>query len=305
MHFNSLEAISLPGCWLTIGIFDGVHRGHQEIIQRLVSGAHAAGLPAVVLTFAPHPAVVLGGQLDFKHLTLPDERARILIEMGVDAVVTHPFTQVLAKQTAGEFMQTIRERVGVRRLLIGHDFALGRNREGGARRLTELGRQFGYDLEVIPAYITREIIISSTSIRQQVASGQVAEARDHLGRYYAISGPVIHGDGRGRKINIPTANVDLQKGKLLPANGVYACWVLVEGIKHQAVTNVGVRPTFNPDEQQAGTETHLLDFREDLYGQVIKLEFVSRLRHEMKFPSVDALVTQIGLDIQQAREILK
>jgi len=304
MYYNSLDDITLQASWLTIGVFDGVHRGHQEIIRRLVSGAHGMGLPAVVLTFCPHPAVVLGGQEHFKRLTTPQERVEILEGMGVDAVVVHPFTRELAAQTAETFMQYVCSRIGVRRLLVGYDFALGRGREGDAARLTEIGRTAGYDLETIPALAPDGDVISSTHIRQRVSGGQVAEAAADMGRFFAITGPVIHGDGRGRKINIPTANIEIPEDKLLPANGVYACWAWVGGQKHPAVTNVGVRPTFKVNELSENVETHILDFDRELYGEEVKLEFVSRLRNEMKFPSVEALVSQITKDIARAREIL-
>ncbi len=304
MLYNSLDDITLPESWLTIGVFDGVHRGHQEIIRRLVSGAHGIGLPAVVLTFSPHPAVVLGRQTSFKQLTTPIERAEILEVLGVDTVVIHPFTRELAAQTAKAFMQYVHRRIGLRRLLVGYDFALGRGREGDGARLAEIGREIGYDVEILPALSISGEIISSTRIRQLITSGQVVETAADMGRFYEIRGPVVHGDGRGRKINIPTANIEIPEDKLLPANGVYACWAWVDGQKHRAVTNVGVRPTFKSNELRENVEAYILDFDRELYGEEVKLEFVSRLRDEMKFPSVEALVAQITKDIARAREIL-
>jgi len=304
MLYNSLDDIHLPSSWLTIGVFDGVHRGHQEIIRRLVAGAHAVNLPAVVMTFYPHPAVVLGGLEHFKRLTTTSERAEILTGMGVDAVVVHPFTRTLAEQTAETFMRYVKNRVGLRKLLVGYDFALGRGREGNASRLAEIGGQLGYVVETIPVFSLEGQIVSSTRIRKLIAAGQVAEAATDMGRYYTVSGIVIHGDGRGRKINIPTANISVPEDKILPANGVYACWASVGESRHPAVTNVGIRPTFKSVDLTPNVETHILDFERELYGQEIKLEFVSHLREEMKFPSVEALVAQITGDIVRAREIL-
>ena len=304
MLYNSLDDIHLPSSWLTIGVFDGVHRGHQEIIRRLVAGAHAVNLPAVVMTFYPHPAVVLGGQEHFKRLTTTSERAEILTGMGVDAVVVHPFTRTLAEQTAETFMRYVKNRVGLRKLLVGYDFALGRGREGNASRLAEIGGQLGYGVETIPVFSLEGQIVSSTRIRKLISAGQVAEAATDMGRYYTVSGIVIHGDGRGRKINIPTANISVPEDKILPANGVYACWASVGESRHPAVTNVGIRPTFKSVDLTPNVETHILDFERELYGQEIKLEFVSHLREEMKFPSVEALVAQITGDIVRAREIL-
>ncbi len=304
MLYNSLDDITLPESWLTIGVFDGAHRGHQEIIRRLVSGAHGIGLPAVVLTFSPHPAVVLGGQAQFKRLTTLLEQVKVLESLGVDVVVVHPFTRELAGQTAEKFMRYVKSRIGLQRLLVGYDFALGRGREGNGARLAEIGREIGYDVEILPALSISGEIISSTRIRQLITSGQVVETAADMGRFYEIRGPVVHGDGRGRKINIPTANIEIPEDKLLPANGVYACWAWVSGQKHPAVTNVGVRPTFKSNELCENVETHILDFDRELYGEEVKLEFVSRLRDEMKFPSVEALVAQITKDIARAREIL-
>jgi riboflavin kinase/FMN adenylyltransferase len=247
---------------------------------------------------------VLGGQPHFKRLTTPIERAEILEDLGADAVIIHPFTRELAEQTAESFMRYVKSRIGLHRLLVGYDFALGRGREGNAARLAEIGRETGYDVETVPAFSISGEIISSTRIRQRISSGQVAEAAADMGRFYTICGPVVHGDGRGRKINIPTANIEIPEDKILPANGVYACWAWVKGEKHRAVTNVGIRPTFKSNNLGANIETHILNFDRELYGLQIELEFVSRLRQEMRFPSVEALVTQITKDIARAREIL-
>ena len=303
-HHRSLDALHLENAWLTVGVFDGVHRGHQELLHRLVDGAHAAGGPAVVLTFYPHPAVVLGGREDFAYLSLPDEKAALLGGLGVDHVITIPFDRDLADQSAEEFMGQVSRRLGLRHLLIGHDFALGRGREGNAARLAELGRSLGYAVEIYEPVWDGEKVISSTSIRDQLRQGEVAEAATLLGRNYAISGPVVHGDGRGRHINVPTANIAYPPEKLIPAYGIYATWAWVAGERLPAATNIGINPTFTPERQSASLETHLLDFAGDLYGQEVRLEFVARLRGEQKFASVDALLEQIRADISKTREIL-
>jgi riboflavin kinase/FMN adenylyltransferase len=303
-HLRSLDDLALQNAWLTIGVFDGVHRGHQEIVRQLTAGAHANGAPAVVLTFSPHPAVILGGKRDFKCLTTPDERAGLLEALGVDAVITHPFDRALAAQTAEEFMRRVARSLGLRRLLVGYDFALGRAREGNVARLGELGKTLGYAIQTIPPVANGGETISSTRLRRQVAAGEVKAAAAGLGRCYTLAGPVIHGDGRGKKINIPTANLEIQAGKVIPANGVYACRAWAGGEKYAAVANVGVRPTFTPEEYVPHVEAHLLDFGSDLYGQGLTLEFVERLREEHKFPSVEALVGQIRADIGRARGIL-
>jgi riboflavin kinase / FMN adenylyltransferase len=301
---------------MTVGIFDGVHRGHQQILHRLVSGAHQEGVPAVVLTFSPHPAVVLGGKKDFKYLTTPEERLCLLESLGVDAVITQVFDQAFADQTAETFMRQVVQALGLQRLIIGYDTALGHGREGNAARLSDIGKELNYSVEVIPALSDESGIISSTLIRSFISSGNVKSAAGELGRNYEISGEVVHGDGRGHRINVPTANISVPHGKVIPANGIYACWAwsgikspgrgnpLGEPKKYIAAVNVGVRPTFTPDLPAPAIEAHLLDFNGDIYGEQLKLEFVDYLRPEEKFDTVESLVQQIRMDIDHTRKIL-
>jgi len=303
-HYRSLDDISLQNSWLTIGVFDGVHRGHQQILAKLTAGAHENGAPAVVLTFWPHPGVVLGKRKHLKSLTTPDERAGLLGDLGVDAVVTQPFTPEIAELSALDFMRLVSERLGLRSLWIGYDFALGHNREGNLERLTEIGKELGYGVQAIGPVKNRMDVLSSSLIRQCIRDGEVACAAESLGRFYALSGRVVHGDGRGRKINIPTANIDYPKDKVIPAHGVYACWAWIGREKYRAAVNIGVNPTFIPDKETPNVEAHILDFERDLYGDELKLKFVERLRDELKFESVDALLKQIHVDIARTRIIL-
>ena len=207
--------------------------------------------------------------------------------------------------TAFDFMRLASRHLGLRSLWIGYDFALGHNREGNLERLTEIGEELGYNVQAIGPVKNGEDVLSSSLIRQRIREGNVSRAAANLGRYYALSGPVIHGDGRGRKINIPTANIDYPKDKVIPAYGVYACWAWVGDEKHPAAINIGINPTFTPDKETPNVEAHILDFDRDLYGQELKLEFVERLRDELKFDGVEALLKKIHEDIAQTREILK
>jgi len=302
-HYHSLEEVSLQNTWLTIGVFDGVHRGHREIIRKLTSGAHARGEPAVLLTFDPHPASVLSGQ-EIKCLTTADERAELMGKLGVDIVITQPFTRELAASTAMEYMSRIKQALDLKHLLIGYDFALGRGREGSANRLAEIGRELGYDVEVIGAVSDESGVISSTEIRKLVATGNVSEAAQLLGYPYPLGGEVIRGAGRGRTINFPTANIDYPKNKVIPVNGIYACWAHLGKEKFMAATNIGFNPTFTPDRQTPSLEAYLLDFDRDIYGQHVKLEFVSRIRNELKFNSVQALIWKIQEDVDKTRDLL-
>ena len=303
-HYRSLDDIALQNSWLTIGVFDGVHRGHQEILANLTAGAHQNGAPAVVLTFWPHPAVVLGKRYDLKCLTTPEERADLLGALGVDAVITQPFTPDFANLSAFDFMRRVSRRLGLRSLWIGYDFALGHNREGNLERLTEIGHELGYSVQAIGPVKNGEDVLSSSLIRQRIREGNVSRAAENLGRFYNLTGPVVHGDGRGRKINIPTANIDYPKDKVIPVNGVYATWAWVDGQRYPAASNIGINPTFTPDKQTPNVEAHILDFDRDLYGQEVKLEFVEYLREELKFDSVEALLEQIHADIEKTRKIL-
>lgn len=303
LHAKSIDDISLDKSWLSIGVFDGVHRGHQEIIGALTAGARAAREPAAVVTFWPHPATVLGrGSL--RCLTTDDERAELLGSLGVDVVITHTFNEDVAATSARDFVARLKARLDFRHLLIGYDFALGKDREGNRRRLTEIGHELDFLVDVIPALGDESGVISSTEIRKLVATGDVAEASKLLGRPYGLRGPVVHGDSRGADLGFPTANIDYPTEKILPINGVYACWASVDGQRHAAAINVGVRPQFHDGGKVPLVEAHLLDFEQQIYGQDVQLEFVSRLRDERRFPSVPALVEQMHKDVQAVRQML-
>ena len=303
-HYRSLEEVTLYESWLTIGVFDGVHRGHQEIISKLTESAHASGNPAVVLTFHPHPAKVLGrGEIGL--LTLPDERAELLASMTVDVVITEHFTKELSTVTAFDFMSRLTRYLGLKHLLIGYDFALGKGREGNAVRLTEIGQELGYTVEVVPALSDESGVISSTEIRKLVSVGNVTEAAQLMRRPYSLRGPVIRGDGRGKQIGVPTANIDYPREKIVPAKGIYAGWAYVGNEKHRAAISIGINPTFTPDKQTLSVEAYLLDFDAEIYGKELKIEFIARLRDELRFDSVDVLVKQIWKDVEEVRKILK
>ena len=304
-HYYSLEEVSIKNSWLTIGVFDGVHRGHREIIRKLTAEAHANHAPAVLLTFDPHPASVLSGQ-EIKCLTTPEERADLLGSLGVDIVITQRFTRDLSTATAFEYMSRLKQTLDLKHLLIGYDFALGKGREGNVKRLTEIGRELDYKVEVINALSDESGVISSTAIRKLVGAGNVIEAGKLLGYNYALSGEVIRGAGRGRTINFPTANVDYPKQKATPSNGIYTCWAYLENhsAKFMAATNIGFNPTFTPERQTPSLEAYLLDFDRDIYGQQVKLEFVSRIRDEIKFNSLELLIEKIHEDVKKTRELL-
>lgn len=303
-QYHSLADVSLKNAWLTIGVFDGIHRGHQAILRQLVAGARSSDAPSVLLTFDPHPAVILAGRM-IKLLTTPAERAALAGELGMDVVITHPFNREVSGLSARDFMLRLKEHLGLTHLLVGYDFALGKNREGNIQRLADLGAELGYSVQIIGAVSDESGVISSTEIRKLISLGNVEAAAGLLGRTYSLSGPVVHGDGRGRHINIPTANIQYPESKLLPANGIYASRIRVGESAHAAATNIGYNPTFTPDKRIPNVEAHILDFDRDLYGEHVTLEFVSRLRDEMRFDSVEALLAQIHADIEQTRRLVQ
>jgi len=303
LHYRSLDEVSLPGSWITVGVFDGVHRGHQQIISKLVAGAHNNGVPAVVLTFDPHPAKIFG-RGDIKLLTLPGERAKLLGEHGVDTVITHPFDLGVANITAFDFMKRLKTQLGLDHFIMGYDSTLGKDREGNTARLTEIGLELGYTVETVSALGDESGVISSTEIRKLVTVGDVTEAARLMGHPYRLQGLVTHGDHRGRGIGFPTANLDYAREKVLPAGGIYACWAYVGDEKHKAAVNLGTNPTFTPDRMTLSVEAYILDFDRDIYGEIIQLEFIERLRDELKYTTVEALIKQIEHDVEQTREIL-
>jgi len=303
-HFYSLDDIHLNDVWLSIGSFDGVHLGHQAIIHKLTAGALQDGVPAVVLTFHPHPSIIVRRRSGAYYLTSPDERAEILGTLGVDYVITHPFNQQVARMSAHEFMENIHKKLKPKHLIVGHDFALGRDRGGNVDELARIGTELHYTLTDLPPVRNHDVIISSSRIRTALGDGDVALAGKFLGRPYRLSGEVVPGDGRGKSLGIPTANIDVWAEKALPASGVYACRAVLDDKPLEAVVNVGFRPTFESQTKEPTIEAHMLEFNQDIYGKFLALDFIERIRAEVKFASIDALVAQINQDINKATSIL-
>jgi riboflavin kinase/FMN adenylyltransferase len=303
-HLWSLDEASLQGAWLTIGSFDGVHRGHQEIVRKLTAGARASASPAVALTFYPHPALVLRGQRGPFYLTTTEERAALLGKLGVDVVITHPFSRQLAAMSARDFVNLLKARLDFRQLWVGGDFALGRGREGDIPTLSRLGQELAFSVQVIPPVEIEGQVVSSSQVRTLIASGDVHSASRWLGRPYRVAGEIVHGDGRGRTIGIPTANLATWPEQLLPAAGVYAGLARLGRKTWGAAVNLGVRPTFDGRTVLPQLEAHLLDFDGNLYAKTLQLDFIARLRGEQRFPNIQALVDQIQQDITQTRRIL-
>jgi len=301
---KAFENLNIEKSWVTVGSFDGVHLGHQTLAKNLAENAHRAGSQAVVITFSPHPAVFFKRVPEAYSLTSPRERERLLREAGIDRVVTVEFTQEIANLSAVDFMQMMKSNLGLTHLIAGFNFALGRGRSGDIPTLKELGKQLGYEVEVIEPQKINGEIISSSQIRKLLSDGELARANQCLGRPYSLEGDVIHGEHRGHHLGFPTANLDIAPDRLLPARGVYASRAVVDGKVYTAVTNIGVRPTFENPLPTPRVEPHLLDQQEDLYGKYLRLELIEYLRPEKAFDSPDDLVSQVKRDIERTRELL-
>ena len=290
------------GTVVTIGNFDGVHLGHREIFRRVVSTARARQSAATVITFEPHPLRLLNPEQAPPRINTPAEKVRLIRASCIDLLVILPFTRKLAALSAADFVSTILVgNLGVRHLVIGYDYAFGRNREGDADFLAAAAARHNFTLEVLEPLRVGAEVYSSTRIRQTLQRGDVAGVVGVLGRHFTLDGLVVSGAGRGRQLGFPTANLVTAK-ELLPLPGVYAVRVRYGRRMYDAVVNLGRRPTFAGEEPTL--EIHLLDFAGDLYGARLRLYFVERLRDERRFPSVAALQQAIITDIAQTRAIL-
>jgi riboflavin kinase/FMN adenylyltransferase len=303
-HLHNIDQLSLESCSLTIGSFDGVHQGHQALVKELVAQAHKAHDPSVVLTFFPHPSVVLRGRKPAFYINTPEEKAQLLGALGVNVIVTHPFDLELSRVSAEDFLSLIHARCGFRNLWVGEDFALGHNRRGDRFFLEREGQERGFQLHQIKPVMVSGEIVSSTRVREALRSGDVARVESYLGRPFEVPGKVVQGAGRGQGLGFPTANLEIWEERAFPRKGVYACIAEVDGRHWKAVTNIGVRPTFNSDEVSPTVEAHLLEFSGDLYGKEIRLAFIARLRDERRFAGPEALMERIQVDILRAEEML-
>jgi riboflavin kinase/FMN adenylyltransferase len=290
---------------VTVGTFDGVHLGHQDVLARLVECARENGRPSLLVTFEPHPLEVINPDAAPLLLTTRDEKVALLSETGLDLLAVVPFTAELAQYPAARFVDAIlRDRFRMVELLIGHDHGFGRGREGDITMLRELGREQGFQVDVVPPVLTPEgEPVSSTAVRRALAAGDLDQARELLGRFYSVRGKVVAGDARGRLLGFPTLNVDPgAPRKLLPPDGVYAVEVFGSRGRFGGMMNLGGRPTFG-DERRT-LEAHLFDASGDFYGDHVDVAFVARLRDTMKFPGPDALVAQLRRDAEDARAAL-
>lgn len=300
----AVEDLSPGDRIVTIGTFDGVHRGHRRLLEQAVARGEALHLPVAGVTFEPVPAAVLRPDAFAGRISAPEEKLSLLAEAGLDEVVVVPFTPELSRRSPEEFMAWLKEATGLRELWVGEEFALGKDRAGTVERLQEIGRDLGFRVIAVPRLTNGSDVVSSSRVRAAVMSGDVATARRLLGRPFRVSGEVVHGQHLGRLIGFPTANVPPPAGLAPLADGIYAAWGWLPGdtTPHPAVAYIGSRPTADGGKRMV--ETHLLDFDGDLYGETIATDFVERIRPDVHFPSLEDLVAQMKVDKAQAREIL-
>jgi len=306
--FRSLDELphGFPRPVATIGNFDGVHQGHQKLLRDLVErAALVAGTPTVVM-FHPHPLAVLAPNNAPRQIQTLEQKLATLESLGIELAIVIPFSLEFAQTRARDFaIRILAERVGVREVYVGPNFAFGNRREGSFNLLKEIGEERGFLVGKIAQVQFRGARVSSTAVRQALVAGQVALARRLLGRPFALAGEVVHGDAIGAGLSVPTANL-ATANELIPRSGVYVTLLAFDGRRHRSVTNIGVRPTISGSSTEAPLriESHVLDFHGDLYARPVSLEFLTRLREERRFPDRETLLARIRKDVERARRYL-
>ena len=287
---------------LTVGVFDGIHLGHQRLLTHLRDEALRKNWLSGVVTFKSHPKAVLSPENKLLWLSDLETRISLLRDLGIDVIVVLPFTSELSRLTAQGFVQLLRDHLKMRGLIIGPDFALGKDREGDAEKLRLLGQKMGFSVEVIPPVVLDGQVVSSSAVRQALAQGDMKKVEKLFGRLFSLNGRVVSGDRRGKGLGFPTANLELKPEQALPSDGVYATIAHVGHELVPSVTNIGVRPTFGGGKRLV--ETCLIDYEGELLGQKLTIDLVDKLRDEKRFDTAEELKSQIGKDVEQARQIL-
>jgi riboflavin kinase/FMN adenylyltransferase len=283
---------------LTLGVFDGVHLGHQHLLRRLVQLAGPSCMPAV-LTFSNHPATVLRPGAHVGYLTTPEQKVRLIKEQGIELVVSLEFTLELAQVSAQDFSAMLVELLRTKGLVLGPDAALGHNREGTVDFLRRRGDELGFWVETVQSLVLDGAEVKSSRIRDAVVRGDIAACTRLLGRKFSVNGQVVVGDRRGKQLGFPTANLEIAPNMMVPGDGIYATWAIIDGVRRPSATSIGIRPTFGLTERLV--EVYILDFDADLYGKNMCVEFVRKLRDQQTFPGVEALVDQIHRDVADSR----
>ncbi|MBT8262092.1 MAG: bifunctional riboflavin kinase/FAD synthetase [Bacteroidia bacterium] len=304
-HTSAMSYKGEKPCVVTIGTFDGVHVGHKAILERLVATARKDGMDSVLLTFFPHPRMVLQKQSNIKLINTISEKKELLNEIGLDHLIVHPFTAEFSRLSAVEFVRDILvNALNAGKVIIGYDHRFGRNRTASIEDLKEFGEIYDFEVEEISAQEISEVTVSSTKIRKAIKTGDITTANQFLGYPFMLSGIVVKGKSIGRTIEYPTANLQIQEGyKLIPGNGVYVVFSEINGGLVYGITSIGTNPTVGGEKQTI--ETYFLDFDGDLYDKELRIEFITRIRGEETFESVSELKEAIQKDEEFARNFLK
>lgn len=295
-----------PASVITVGSFDGLHRGHRSILEELQHEARMRAASTTVVTFEPHPQLVVrrDAQPPVQILNTITEKLELLADAGIDRIVVIPFTMEFSQTPSEKFVrETLFERIGMQSIIIGHDHNFGKNREGDVATLLSLGSELHFKVRELPPFENGGTIISSTRIRQALSAGEIEKASEWLGTAYRFTGKVVRGEERGRTIGVPTANLEpVHPHKLIPGNGVYAVRVKLHGQFYEGMMNIGKRPTFNGQERTL--EVHLFEFAQDIYEELAEVHFISWLRAEKKFGSIAELQGQLQIDRAESRKRL-
>jgi len=289
---------------LTIGTFDGVHKGHQEIIKKVVKISKEDSLRSLIITFYPHPRKVINPNSNISLLTTQEEQIDLLRQLGVDNLLKINFTKEFSEITSYQFIKEyIVKRIGVKKIVIGHDHHFGKSREGNVDFLKSVSTEFGFDVVEVTPFEMDSVLVSSSVIRKELQNGNILLVNKMLGRNYFFIGNVVNGDGRGRKLGYPTANIKLEdEDKALPMLGIYAVFIFIDGLKFNGLLSVGKRPTFYNDGKII-PEVYIYDFQDDIYGKKVKIEILERIRGEEKFNSPEELINQMNLDKENGLKI--
>jgi riboflavin kinase/FMN adenylyltransferase len=300
--FNTLEeAKNIPRCAIALGNFDGVHKGHQELISKTVETAKKHGIKSAVFTFSNHPKNLIPGQKEVKNIIYQDEKEALIENLGVDYLYNIQFTEEILNTEPEDFVKKILvDKCNIAEAFCGFNYRFGYNAHGDVKTLKKCGKSFGFAVNTIPPVIIDGEVVSSTLIRSLIKSGEVDECYKYLGRYYDIGGEVVIGNRLGKSIGFPTSNICIDENMVTPPNGVYVTYCIYNKTVYPSVTNVGVKPTIG--YYKKNVETHIFNFDKELYGKYIKVEFLKMMRDEVKFNSIEELVAQITRDCESAKD---
>ena len=303
MSFQGILASVTPSkeTVVTVGVFDGVHQGHRHLLRQVVDSAGGQYIPTVV-TFSNRPITVLNPGTEPSYLTTVEQRVDLIKQQGIDLVVCLEFTLKLSEVTAEEFAKLLSASLKMKGLILGPDSALGKDRKGDLEFMQKQGEQLGFWARSVEPLEIEGQPVKSRRIREAVANGNMAVCPELLGRNHHLSGKVVVGDQRGRTLGFPTANIEVDDQLLLPGDGIYATWAIIDGKRHQAATSIGVRPTFGLTQRLV--EVFVMDFSDDLYGKIVGVEFIDKVRDQEKFDGLEALIKQIKQDVDDCRQVL-